>query len=1259
MTFNEAAESLAVNTQDLDIEMTSAVPERSSTANGTSKEEAGKPRLIITQMVLENFKSYAGRQVIGPFHRSFSAIVGPNGSGKSNVIDGLLFVFGYRANKIRQGKLSELIHSSKNGGQLTQCSVEVHFKEVVDSPDGSSSEDIPGSEVVVARIATQSNQSKYMVNGSSSSYTEVTSLLRSKGIDLDHKRFLILQGEVENISQMKAMGQSENEVGLLEYLEDIIGTSAYKGQIEEARKQVDELNVARSERLHRVKIVEKEKNSLEDKKNEALAYIQTENELTVQKSALYQKRQHESRAKEAAEQAKYQAAKLACESEQARHAAIRNAAQELEETRALTEKECKVLERRAKEVAEELSRAERSEVQLQVNRKHIKGKLKKAQDSGEKEAHSMQQLRSTVSALESDMGSGRAEAADLEQRLGGERAALEEISAGLGSKTAELTAAIGEKQQELAPWREKIGAHQAALELAQTELRVLDERGGAGARALDAAKAELRRLRDERVGRAAAAAERVAELARVNEELEAADRAAQVGEGRAAAGRAAVGEARRREEDARAAVGAAQSQGAVLRAILRQRDLGRIGGIHGRLGALGAIDDAYDVAASSACGAALDSIVVQTVAAGQACVEFLRASGVGRARFVILDTLRARAQAPAAAPEGVRRLVDLVRPAAAAFLPAFQHAMGDTLVAADLEQARRVAYGGPRRHRVVTVDGVVLEAAGTMSGGGNRVARGAMSSRAAAPDASPEALARLTAAREAAEAALAEHQAALRTATAARQQLQARYDALETLLPRLELELTATDEQVQMAKRRARDLADGAARAPQAADDAARAAATARAEAEAAAIGALQAQCGAIEAAVRALQEKVMQAGGIRLRAQKARVDGLRDRLATVADDMARWSAAHAKANADLARAERQAAARATATADLGAQLAAVTAEIDALAHHVLAVRDRADAARALADTRQQLLDRTREAADAKAAELDALRARDATLRRAADDAERALADASRAANYWASERAHLALHAVEGAAAPPALAELTEAELDAVDAAALQARIEQAEARLQRTRPNLSVLAEYARRAAEHAARSAELDAVAARRDDAQRCLDCLRTRRLDEFMAGFSVISYNLKEMYQMITLGGSAELELVDSLDPFSEGIVFSVMPPKKSWKNISNLSGGEKTLSSLALVFALHQYKPTPLYVMDEIDAALDFRNVSIVANYIKERTRNAQFVIISLRNNMFELADRLVGIYKTDNRTKSIALDTEHTVGALYDEVATA
>lgn len=112
----------------------------------------------------------------------------------------------------------------------------------------------------------------------------------------------------------------------------------------------------------------------------------------------------------------------------------------------------------------------------------------------------------------------------------------------------------------------------------------------------------------------------------------------------------------------------------------------------------------------------------------------------------------------------------------------------------------------------------------------------------------------------------------------------------------------------------------------------------------------------------------------------------------------------------------------------------------------------------------------------------------------------------------------------------------------------------------------------------------------------------------------------------------------------------------MPPKKSWRAIANLSGGEKTLASLALVFALHVFKPTPLYFMDEIDAALDFKNVSIVANYIQSKTQAAQLyvsslkallikesgltkkisIVISLRNDMFELAHRLVGIYKTSN-----------------------
>ncbi len=96
-------------------------------------EQTGpKARIVITYLILTNFKSYAGTQEVGPFHTSFSSVVGPNGSGKSNVIDSLLFVFGFRASKMRQGKLSALIHNSAEHPDLEFCEVAVHFQEVMD-----------------------------------------------------------------------------------------------------------------------------------------------------------------------------------------------------------------------------------------------------------------------------------------------------------------------------------------------------------------------------------------------------------------------------------------------------------------------------------------------------------------------------------------------------------------------------------------------------------------------------------------------------------------------------------------------------------------------------------------------------------------------------------------------------------------------------------------------------------------------------------------------------------------------------------------------------------------------------------------------------------------------------------------------------------------------------------------------------------------------------------------------------------------------
>jgi len=221
-------------------------------------------------------------------------------------------------------------------------------------------------------------------------------------------------------------------------------------------------------------------------------------------------------------------------------------------------------------------------------------------------------------------------------------------------------------------------------------------------------------------------------------------------------------------------------------------------------------------------------------------------------------------------------------------------------------------------------------------------------------------------------------------------------------------------------------------------------------------------------------------------------------------------------------------------------------------------------------------------------------------MRNKFEEHTKTLAENRKRLTYWQEKLGKLALQDFDGLEADAPQQDFvtySKDELQDFDKLTLKGEIAVLEERTQNAGVELGVLSEYRRRVEELAARSSDLAEAVQSRDAAKKRCEELRRLRLQGFMEGFSTISLRLKEMYQMITMGGNAELELVDSLDPFSEGILFSVMPPKKSWKNISNLSGGEKTLSSLALVFALHHYKPTPLYVMDEIDAALDFRNVS--------------------------------------------------------------
>lgn len=155
---------------------------------------------------------------------------------------------------------------------------------------------------------------------------------------------------------------------------------------------------------------------------------------------------------------------------------------------------------------------------------------------------------------------------------------------------------------------------------------------------------------------------------------------------------------------------------------------------------------------------------------------------------------------------------------------------------------------------------------------------------------------------------------------------------------------------------------------------------------------------------------------------------------------------------------------------------------------------------------------------------------------------------------------------------------------------------------------------------------------------EDLNFLIETLKISRKKLFMQEFTKIKQKFKLIYRTLTFGGNAEIELINYLDPF-DGLQLSVMPLKKSWTSVKNLSGGEKTLTSLSLLFAVQCSKPSPFYFLDEIDAALDYRNVSVIANFLY--LEKAQFLVISLRDDMVEKANQLVGVYKVKNESSII------------------
>lgn len=1209
--------------------------------------ESNGPRLIITHIENEYFKSYAGRQVLGPFHKSFTSIVGPNGSGKSNVIDSMLFVFGYRANKIRLKKLSGLIHNSEQHSNVQSCTVAVHFQQIIDRDEDF--EVVPNSQFVVARTAYKDNTSYYTVDGKRCQFKVVAKLLRGKGIDLDHNRFLILQGEVEQIAMMKPKGLTEHDTGMLEFLEDIVGSSRFMKPIELLSKRVEELNEQRQEKLNRVKLVEKEKDELEEPKEAAVAHLQLENEITVKNHRLYQRYI------------------LDCTRTMDKAVAKK---QEIDEGMSETKKQLEELGTKKKEKGEEIKKLgtelekiskakeeysekfkglESEDQKLQEDMKHKNLKRKKLITQLKTENEKLEELERVPEKNEKDIEECQKLKENFEKEHEKEQENYHKVMATLNSETQALQEEKKQYETNLIDLRKTVNETKSAVDIAQSELDIYQSREKGEKKKLEQIESGLAKA-SETIDQRKDQVEKLRQAIPENEQKlkEANQKLTQVApqlnqlEQQLRAQRQVL-------EEKRSSMQSSRSNNRVLDFLMEQKRNGNLPGVFGRLGDLGGIDAKYDVAISTACGP-LDNIVVDNIDTAQACIEALRKHQVGSGTFIALDKQekwRRNAESKINTPENVQRLYDLVNINDPRVATAFYFAMRDTLVATDMEQASRIAYG-KQRHRVVTLKGELIETSGTMSGGGNRPSKGRMGRQAAVVEVDPKEVERV----ETQVEELMQQQGELRREKAQHEevihQLSKDLKSMKTDFQKYGREVASAEQQVEVLeaqvegqRQKTKEVTSDAGKVKEMQKIIAEKMKTYKEASSASEKD---------ETAVQNINSQIKEVTGGKMKGIKKKLDNVATKLEKVTAEITKLTVAIKTAQRNTKKTKDKVIEMETEKTEVETELKGMSEKRTAIEEKATKVLEELQSATKEEEERGEKVAEIKSEYEEFVTEENKIKASKIEIDQELEKYENIIKENKSKASHWKRQMGKLDLTEIPFSEPDPeeedkmTLEMLEEAVLDELDPKQLQYQLTMLQEKLAQSKPNLAVIQEYKKKEEVYLARVSELDEITKSRDEQRKYHEDLRKQRLNEFMSGFTIISNKLKEMYQMITLGGDAELELVDSLDPFSEGIVFSVRPPKKSWKNITNLSGGEKTLSSLALVFALHYYKPTPLYVMDEIDAALDFKNVSIVGNYIKERTKNAQFIIISLRSQMFELADRLVGIYKTYNATKSVTIN---------------
>ena len=1164
--------------------------------------------MYLKSLEVQGFKSFPDKTLIR-FGDDITAIVGPNGSGKSNISDAILWVMGEQSTKtLRGAKMEDVIF----GG--TQKRAAVGFAEAtltLDNSDRALMYD--ADEVMVTRRYYRSGDSEYYINRQSARLRDIHEMFMDTGLGREGYSN-IGQGRIDEILSLKSADRRE-------IFEEAAGISKYRHRKEETERKLQHTEDNLLRIGDKVSELELQLEPLKQQSEKARKYLEMKDELRGVEAAVWLDTLDKLSA----------AAKKAQEDYVSASFVLQQAHDDLDRLYAQAERFGEEL--RQKDGDLETVRVKVN--MLEATHQQLDGQMAVLLGNVENNAGNLRRIEEEMKGAEDRSGGIVAQIGQTEKRLA-------DIALALTAKHKELE----QLQQELAAMTANAqGLTKQYLELKSRETTLSADIAGqeADIRGLNDSMAQtgerLKRLEDDLAAGADRRQETQENLNRCRDEL----RRAQ--EDVTAANNTISGytlrqntRVKRRDDlsqtvrELNAKLDSVQAKVRVFRAmerdyesysksvrlVMQEAQRGSLRNVHGPVSRLIRTEDEYTVAVEIALGTAMQQIVVDTERDGKAAISFLKRTGGGRATFLPLSAIQGKTLSETGLERcrGFAGIASQLVSCQDTYRSVIENLLGRTVIVQDIDAAIAMANQYRSRFKIVTLDGQVMNPGGSMTGGSVNKDAGILS-RA-------NELEKLTAQEKELQDKKLEAEAELAEAQRLCDQVEFQLNTAKEQLREAEdqvLRLQGQEKQHEILLQAIVDAESSAQRERDALRqrDASDRARLAGGEAK---ILVYTRQLAETRLALEALEGSQSETAEATSR--------ITDRMTALKTDAAALDAEQSTAKAHI---EDLNGLRSAMEGDRAKKLAlmdAIREDTGRLEAEIAAL----EARQAENDRETEAQKRNLQSVMTARAETEAAKTR--TERESQEKSkdilnmERACALLEQKKVTSDMEERQIIDKLWDSYGLTPGTAAEVRVEIESV--AAGNRRISELKRKIAALgTPNLGAIEEYARVNERYTYLSAQQEDVLVSKRELESIIRDITKEMTTIFVSEFQKIDHYFGITFEEMFGGGKGQLVLEDPDEPLTCGIEIRVQPPGKQVKTITLLSGGEKAFVATALYFAILKVRPTPFCILDEIDAALDDRNVERFAAYLHNLSRKTQFIVITHRRGTMEASDVLYGV----------------------------